>query len=106
MATVSSILADITTLSSADKDVLKGYLTSLFKSSTGSLESFVANERFSGGLVCPICGCVHVVRNGHRKDGTQRYVCRDCGKSFVAASNSMRSIIKASKTIKTEKRQK
>ena len=43
MATVSSILADITTLSSADKDILKGYLTSLFKSAAGSLESFVAN---------------------------------------------------------------
>ena len=94
MAPVSSILADITTLSSADKDILKGYLTGLFKSSAGSLESFVANERFYGGLVCPICVCVHVVRNGHRKEGTQRYVCRDCGKSFVATSNSIVSSTK------------
>jgi len=30
-----------------------------------------------------------VVRNGHRKDGTQRYVCKDCGKSFVIATNSI-----------------
>lgn len=29
------------------------------------------------------------VRNGHRKDGTQRYVCKDCGKSFVIATNSI-----------------
>ena len=28
-------------------------------------------------------------RNGHRKDGTQRYVCKDCGKSFVIATNSI-----------------
>lgn len=27
--------------------------------------------------------------NGHRKDGTQRYVCKDCGKSFVIATNSI-----------------
>ncbi len=94
MATVSSILADITTLSSADKDILKGYLTNLFRSTAGSLESFVATERFSGGLVCPICGCIHIVRNGHRKDGTQRYICRNCGKSFVAASNSIVSSTK------------
>ncbi|MFQ6893101.1 MAG: IS1595 family transposase [Acutalibacter sp.] len=32
---------------------------------------------------------IHVVRNGHRKDGTQRYVCKDCGKSFVIATNSI-----------------
>lgn len=94
MATVSSILADITTLSSTDKDILKEYLISLFKSTTGSLESFVTNERFSGGLVCPICGCLHIVRNGHRKDGTQRYICKDCDKSFVAASNSIVSSTK------------
>lgn len=30
-----------------------------------------------------------MVRNGHRKDGTQRYVCKDCGKSFVIATNSI-----------------
>lgn len=36
-----------------------------------------------------LCGCIHVVRNGHRKDGTQRYVCKDCGKSFVIATNSI-----------------
>lgn len=29
------------------------------------------------------------MRNRHRKDGTQRYVCRDCGKSFVVATNSI-----------------
>lgn len=40
-------------------------------------------------VYAPLCGCIHVVRNGHRKDGTQRYVCKDCGKSFVIATNSI-----------------
>ena len=54
-----------------------------------NIEDFVAKERFANGRVCPLCGCIHVVRNGHRKDGTQRYVCKDCGKSFVIATNSI-----------------
>ena len=36
-----------------------------------------------------LCGCIRVVCNGHRQDGTQRYVCKDCGKSFVIATHSI-----------------
>lgn len=56
---------------------------------TLDLEKFVTRERFSNGRVCPHCGCIHVVRNGHQKNGAQRYVCRDCGKSFVVTANSI-----------------
>ena len=94
MASLASVLADIATLSVDDKEELKSFIIKLFSKTMGSLESFVKEERFSGGLVCPICGCVHVVRNGHRKDGTQRYVCKDCGKSFVAITNSIVSSTK------------
>jgi transposase-like protein len=41
--------------------------------------------------MCPLCGCIHVVRNGHRKEGMQRYFWKDCGKSFVITSNSIAS---------------
>lgn len=58
---------------------------------TMSMEEFVTKERFANGRVCPLCGSIHVLRNGHRKDGTQRYVCRDCGKSFVITTNSIAS---------------
>ena len=54
-----------------------------------SLGDFVTTERFTSGRVCPICGCIHVVRNGHRKDGTQKYMCRDCKKSFVVTTGSI-----------------
>lgn len=57
-----------------------------------SLEGLVTGERFADGRVCPYCGGSHIVRNGHRKtDGVQRYLCRNCGKSFVATSNSIAS---------------
>ena len=50
----------------------------------------IENIRFDNGRVCPYCGCIHIVRNGHRpSDYAQQYVCRDCGKSFVLSSNSI-----------------
>ena len=52
-------------------------------------EEFVTKERFANGRVCPVCGATHVVRNGKRKDGTQKYICKDCGKSFVITTNSI-----------------
>ena len=94
MATVASIIADIASLSYEDRISLKDRLIRAFCSHPSSMEVFVKEERFSGGLVCPVCGCVHVIRNGHRNDGTQRYICRDCGKTFVAASNSIVSYTK------------
>ena len=91
MATITSILSDISTLSTSDRILLKDRLVRMFTKHTSSLDEFVKTERFSGGLVCPLCGCIHIVRHGHRKDGTQRYLCRDCGKTFVAATNTIAS---------------
>lgn len=54
-----------------------------------TLTSFVGENKFTDGVVCPYCGKKHVRRNGHRKDGTQKYVCVDCGKSFTARTNTI-----------------
>ena len=47
--------------------------------------TFISNQvketKFSKGIICPHCGSVHAVRNGKVK-GKQRYICRDCNKSF------------------------
>ncbi len=89
MATVASIIADIVSLSPEDRLTLKDHLIKAFTAYPSTMENFVKDERFSSGLACPICGCVHVIRHGHRKDGTQRYLCRGCKKSFVSTSNSI-----------------
>jgi Transposase and inactivated derivatives len=70
-------------------------------STDNDFEQFVKEERFTSGFVCPHCGCVgHISRNGHiyktDKDRNktldkQRYVCKDCGKSFTVLSNSVAS---------------
>ncbi len=89
MATLDSIISDIATLSEDDKLMIRDILIQLFSVNNSSLEKFVTENRFSRGLVCPICGGHHVMRNGHRKDGVQRYLCGDCGKSFVATTNTI-----------------
>ena len=39
-------------------------------------------------VTCPVCGSTHVVKNGS-KNGTQRYLCRDCGKCFGDTENTI-----------------
>ncbi len=82
-------LAMIRNLPESDREKLIQALSTIFIPNKTSTEAFLTKERFSEGRFCPHCGHAHVVRNGHRKDGTQRYVCKGCGKSFVASSNSI-----------------
>ncbi len=34
---------------------------------------------------CPRCGAAHVVRNGTLRSGSPNFLCRGCGRNFVAA---------------------
>lgn len=54
-----------------------------------SLTAFISENKFSDGVTCPYCGKKHVRRNGHRKDGTQKFMYADCGKSFTARTNTI-----------------
>ena len=58
-------------------------------SGSDDMEEYLTEQRFSGGRVCPICGSIHVCRNGKRENGTQKFVCRDCGKSFSIRKNTV-----------------
>ena len=89
MPTVSSILTDYATLSDTEQKAVKSALSSVLKAGS-DIDTFISEERFKNGLVCPFCGKAHVVRNG-RHDGKQRYLCKECGKTFFASSNSIAS---------------
>lgn len=39
-------------------------------------------KKYSHSFVCPICGSMHIVKNGHYKNGTQKYLCKECLKTF------------------------
>ena len=38
---------------------------------------------------CPRCGCVEVVKKGHGADGSQRYLCHGCGRTFNARTGKV-----------------
>lgn len=56
-----------------------------------TLEESQTDKRFAKGRFCPYCKQKHVVRNGTRPDGTQKYKCEDCGKFFSISSNTILS---------------
>ena len=43
---------------------------------------------------CPWCGSSSFIRKGHNRDGSQRWLCRECGRTFSAKS---RGLLAASK---------
>lgn len=65
------------------------------------IESFLIEKRFEGGNNCIYCEGLHVVKNGKRKDGTQRYLCRECSRSFIASTHSVTSRTRKSISIWT-----
>ncbi len=60
MATIKSIINDISTLSQKDINELKNRLAKMFLKHADSLESVVRDNRFAGGMVCPVW-CVRYV---------------------------------------------
>ena len=57
---------------------------------TDDIQSFMIETRLDGNS-CIYCNGMHVVKNGKRRDGTQRYLCRDCHRSFIPSSDSITS---------------
>lgn len=89
MPTLKDALDIISKLTKTEQNSLKLILSSIGGVKSLGMEELLTNERFLNGRVCALCGCTNIVRNGHQKDGTQRYLCKDCGKSFVISSNSI-----------------
>ena len=89
MSAIKEVLDRIDKLSPDDQERIKNILLSKNFNTSMKIEDFVTKEGFANGRVCPVCGATHVVRNGHRADGTQNYKCKDCGRSFVITTNSI-----------------
>lgn len=60
-----------------------------------SVSDEIKEKRFTKGVFCPHCSSKHTVRNG-KAQGKQRYLCKDCGKSFGDFTNSTLSGTKSS----------
>ena len=38
---------------------------------------------------CPYCGSTHFNKNGHRKNSSQKFICKNCGKSFSTSTHTV-----------------
>ena len=40
-------------------------------------------RKYRHDVRCPECGSNWCVKNGHQKNGKQKFMCKDCGRSFI-----------------------
>jgi len=81
---------DINNLTDEQKEQLIIALqASLSKSKHGksTLINEIRESKFKKGFACPICGSISVVHNGTH-NGRQRYLCKDCHKTFGDLTNT------------------
>ena len=53
-----------------------------------NFSDFIESSRFSEGYTCPRCKSKSIIRNG-KKNGKQRYFCKECKHNFMDTSNSI-----------------
>lgn len=89
MSSIKSILTDIQTLALGQVEELLAYLEEflVLGSQVGQVCEEVKEFRFSKGKVCPHCNSELISRNG-KYNGKQRYICKDCRKTFTDFTNS------------------
>lgn len=90
MAKINDVLQLLGELTNSEKAVIAECLH--FDSSSSknvSSESFMVSARFQGNICCVECGSINIIKNGKRKDGVQKYVCKDCHRNFTATSDTV-----------------
>ena len=54
-------------------------------------EEFMMKKRFADGIFCPHCLSRHAIKNGHRPNGIQNFICQDCKKQFSSTTGTILS---------------
>ena len=90
LETFSQILTLVGTLSRSYIEELITIIQNEDYANANTISQYVEKEKSTEDIICPCCHSKHIVRNGHRKeDGKQRYLCRECDKSFTADTNTV-----------------
>ena len=89
MPSIKSILTDIQTLPLNQVEELLSYLEEFLVSNSQVEQIYedVKEFRFSNGKVCPHCSSELISKNG-KYNGKQRYICKDCRRTFTDFTNS------------------
>ena len=94
MSTVKEVIDAYQELSLIDRLAFYSTLTGQLAEPSEERQELMMRTRHCSGIQCPFCRVDHIVKNGRRRDGTQRYLCRECGKSFLATTDSVISGIR------------
>ena len=90
MSELKDVITSYNSLSFSDRIVFYTTISNDIQL-TADTQTFLIETRFDGGPSCIHCKGKHVVKNGKRKDGVQRFLCRDCHRSFIASTDSITS---------------
>ena len=98
MPSIKSILTDIQTLPLNQVEELLSYLEEFLVSNSQVEQIYedVKEFRFSNGKVCPHCSSELISKNG-KYNGKQRYICKDCRRTFTDFTNS--AVYKSKKSL-------
>jgi len=91
MSELNDLITSYRSLSFSDRVAFYTTVSNDISVDGSDLQPFLIETRLTDGKACIYCEGSRVVKNGTRKDGTQRYLCRDCGKSFIPSSHSVTS---------------
>ena len=89
MSDLKDVITAYRNLSFSDRVVFYSTVSNDVDVREETIQTFLIETRMGDNCSCLYCKGDHVVRNGKRKDGTQRFLCRDCGKSFIPGSHSI-----------------
>ena len=85
--TLNEIFQTLKSLSKADLNSVKEYLESLELNFNG-FEDFLLTKKSEKGINCPHCNSFNIKKNGH-KGLIQKFLCKDCSKSFTSRNNTI-----------------
>ena len=85
--TLSELFQTLKTLSKADLNSVKQFLES-FDYDYNGFEDFLLSKKSENGISCPHCKSFNIKKNGH-KGLMQRFMCKDCHKTFTSRNNTI-----------------
>ena len=85
--TLSELFQTLKTLSKADLNSVKQFLESLDFNYNG-FEDFLLSKKSENEISCPHCNSFNIKKNGH-KGLMQRFMCKDCNKTFTSRNNTI-----------------